>query len=50
MIVDWEAPSGSTGPEPVIVVVVIEAAPAVKTTVPPVFATGVRRDKVLVSA
>ena len=50
VIVDEETPSALTAPVPVIVVVLAEALPAVKLTVPDENATGVKRLSVLVSA
>lgn len=49
-IVDVDEPSAVTGPVPEIVELAATAAPAVKTTVPSDFATGVEMESVLVSA
>ncbi len=50
IIVDVVVPSAVTGPEPMMVEFVGSAAPALKVTVVPVFATGVRISRVLTSA
>lgn len=50
VIVDSEVPSGFVGPVPVIVEFNAIAAPAVKTTNPPDFTTGVAMERVFVSA
>ena len=50
VMVDAVIPSDSTGPEPVMVLVVIDAEPWVKVTVPPVDAPGVTMARVLTSA
>ena len=48
--VEVVAPSATTGPEPVMVELAIEAAPGVKTTVPSLFTTGVAMERVFDSA
>jgi len=48
--VDVALLSATTGPEPMMLELAIDAASAVKVTVPSVFATGVRIESVLISA
>jgi hypothetical protein len=48
--VDVAVPSATTGPVPVMLEFAATAAPAVKTTVPSAFATGVAIERVFVSA
>ena len=50
LIKDVDTPSADTGVVPVICVVEAEAAPAMKVTVPPAFATGVTIESVLTCA
>jgi hypothetical protein len=50
VMVEVATPSATTGLVPVIVEFAATGVPAVKTTVVPVFITGVRRFSVLVSA
>jgi hypothetical protein len=48
--VEVATPSATTGPVPVMVEFTATAESATKTTVPPVFETGVKRLRVFVSA
>ncbi len=48
--VEVAIPSARTGPVPEIVEVAATGEPGVKTTVPPIFTTGVAIERVLVSA
>ena len=50
IMVDVDVPSAVTGPVPIMVEFAGSAAPALKVTVVPVFATGVRISSVLTSA
>ena len=50
VMVEEEVPSATTGPVPEIVEVAATGLPAVKTTVPSAFTTGVAIERVLVSA
>jgi hypothetical protein len=50
VMVDNETPSAMTGPVPVMLELAETGEPPIKMAVPPVFATGVRRLRVLTSA
>ena len=50
MIVEAATPSAVTGPVPIMLELATSAAPALKTTVPPVKETGVSIERVFVSA
>jgi hypothetical protein len=50
MTVEVSTPSARTGPVPIMLEFAGSAAPAVNTTVPPVLETGVKIERVFVSA